>query len=52
MKLISKILVVLALLHCSIGADAQNETEQKKRIGLLFDLNKMKNERFELSCCR
>ena len=24
--------------------DAQNETEQKKRIGLLFDLNKMKNE--------
>jgi len=27
MKLISKILVVLALLHCSIGADAQNETD-------------------------
>ncbi|MCG8235578.1 alpha-2-macroglobulin family protein [Tenacibaculum finnmarkense] len=24
--------------------DAQSETEQKKRIGLLFDLNKMKNE--------
>ncbi|SNR45909.1 TonB-dependent outer membrane receptor, SusC/RagA subfamily, signature region [Lutibacter agarilyticus] len=24
--------------------DAQNENEQKKRIGLLFDLNKMKNE--------
>ncbi|MDV7185785.1 MG2 domain-containing protein [Lutibacter sp. TH_r2] len=24
--------------------DAQNETKQKKRIGLLFDLNKMKNE--------
>tara|TARA_R110001583_G_scaffold87485_2_gene228151 strand:+ start:1570 stop:7686 length:6117 start_codon:yes stop_codon:yes gene_type:complete len=24
--------------------NAQNETEQKKRIGLLFDLNKMKNE--------
>ena len=24
--------------------DAQNETEQKKRIGLLFDLNNMKNE--------
>jgi len=28
MKLISKILVVLALLHCSIGLHAQNETEQ------------------------
>jgi hypothetical protein len=28
MKLISKILVVLALLHCSIGVNAQNETEQ------------------------
>ena len=28
MKFISKILVVLALLHCSIGAYAQNETEQ------------------------
>jgi hypothetical protein len=28
MKLISKILVVLALLHCSIGTYAQNETEQ------------------------
>ena len=27
MKLISKILVVLALLQCSIGAHAQNETE-------------------------
>lgn len=27
MKLISKILVLLALLHCSIGAHAQNETE-------------------------
>jgi len=27
MKLISKILVVLALLQCSIGANAQNETE-------------------------
>lgn len=27
MKLISKILVVLALLHCSIGVHAQNETE-------------------------
>ena len=27
MKLISKILVVLALLHSSIGANAQNETE-------------------------
>jgi uncharacterized protein YfaS (alpha-2-macroglobulin family) len=25
--------------------DAQSETEQKKRIGLLFDLNNMKNER-------
>ena len=24
--------------------DAQSETEQKKRIGLLFNLNKMKNE--------
>ena len=24
--------------------DAQSETEQKKRIGLLFDMNKMKNE--------
>ena len=28
MKLISKILVVLALLHCSTGVNAQNETEQ------------------------
>jgi hypothetical protein len=28
MKFISKILVVLALLHCSIGTYAQNETEQ------------------------
>ncbi len=26
--------------------DAQSETEQKKRIGLLFDLNKLKNDRF------
>ena len=28
MKLISKILLVVALLHCSIGVNAQNETEQ------------------------
>jgi hypothetical protein len=28
MKLISKILLVLALLQCSIGVNAQNETEQ------------------------
>ena len=28
MKLISKILLVLALLHCSIDVNAQNETEQ------------------------
>jgi hypothetical protein len=28
MKLIFKILLVLALLHCSIGVNAQNETEQ------------------------